>query len=203
MGIKVISISRTIGSGAEEIGRLVAAGLKFRYVDNEIIDWAAEKAGVSREVIERVERTPPLIERILQHLGNAPVESGAYLPAYGAWSTTYEGLIERVIHETATAGNVVIVAHGASIPLAGMPSALRVLVSASPGVRAKRIADSADIGIRRAEKAVRDSDRERASFLMRLYSVRHEQPTHYDLVINTDLFTTSVAADLILKAAKG
>jgi cytidylate kinase len=203
MGIKVISISRTIGSGAEEIGRSVASGLKFRYVDNEIIDWAAEKAGVSREVIERVERTPPLIERILQHLGNAPVESGAYMPAFETWSETYEGLIERVIHETATAGNVVIVAHGASIPLAKMPSALRVLVSASPEVRAKRIADGADIGIRRAEKAVRDSDRERASFLLRLYNVRHEEPTHYDLVINTDQFTTSAAAGLILKAAKG
>jgi cytidylate kinase len=202
MDIKVISISRTIGAGAEEIGRLVATDLKFRYVDNEIIDWAAQKAGVSREVIERVERTPPLIDRILQHLGNAPVEAGSYMPAFTA-SETYEGLIERVIRETATAGDVVIVAHGASIPLAGMPRALRVLVSASPEVRAKRIADGADIGIRRAEKAVRDSDRERASFLLRLYNVRHELPIHYDLVINTDHFTGSAAAALILKAAKG
>jgi len=203
MNTKVISISRTIGSGAEEIGRLVATGLKFRYVDSEIIDWAAQKAGVSREVIERVERTPPLIERILQHLGNAPVEPGAYLPAFEASSAIYEGLIERVIRETATAGNVVIVAHGASIPLAGMPSALRVLVSASPEVRAQRIADEADIGIRRAQKAVRDSDQERASFLSRIYNVRHEEPTHYDLVVNTDHFTASAAAALILKAAKG
>jgi len=203
MDCRVISISRTLGSGAEEIGRQVATSLKFRYVDSEIIDWAAEKAGVSREAIERVERTPPLIERILQHIGNAPMESGAYLPALSPASESYDAIIERVIRETAAAGNVVIVAHGASIPLAGMPGLLRVLVSASPEVRAKRIADSADIGLNRAQKAVQDSDGERASYLQRLYGVRHEAPVHYDLVINTDMFGVPAAAALITKAAKG
>lgn len=56
MDCRVISIWRTVGAGAEEIGRKVARDLGFRYVDNEIIDWAADKAGVSREAIERAER---------------------------------------------------------------------------------------------------------------------------------------------------
>ncbi len=204
MDCRVISISRTIGAGAEEIGRTVATDLGFRYVDNEIIDWAAEKAGVSREMIEKIERTPPLIERILQHLGNAPMESGAYLPpAVASSSQVYESLIEQVIRETAAKGNVVIVAHGASIPLAGTPGLLRVLVTAAPQLRAQRIADRADIGIRKAQKAVDDSDRERAEYLQRIYSVRHELPTHYDLVLNTDNISFADAARLLVTAARG
>ncbi len=199
MACRVISISRTLGAGAEEIGRKVADDLGFRYVDNEIIDWAADKAGVSRETIERVERTPRLIDRILQHLGNAPLEHGVYpLPIT---SHIYESLIEQVIRETALNGNVVIVAHGASIPLAGMAGLLRVLVTAPPPIRAHRIAGRAEIGIRKAQKAIEDSDRERGDYLQRLYGVRHEQPTHYDLVLNTEHLSVSDVARLIASAA--
>jgi cytidylate kinase len=203
MDCRVISISRTVGSGAEEIGRKLAADLGFRYVDGEIIDWAAEKAGVSRETIEKVERTPPLIDRILQHLGNAPMEHGAYLPPAVASTPIYESVFEQVIKETASRGNVIIVAHGASVPLAGTAGLLRVLVTASPPVRAQRIAERADIGIRKARKAIDDSDRERGEYLQRLYGVRHEQTTDYDMVLNTDVLTTSAAAAVILVAARG
>lgn len=76
MDCRVISISRPLAAGAEEIGHAVANELGFRYVDNEIVTWAAEKAGVSAETIESVERTPPLMDRILRYLGSAPFESG-------------------------------------------------------------------------------------------------------------------------------
>lgn len=48
-------------------------------------------------------------------------------------SPAYDKSIERVIYDTAAAGSVVIVAHGASMALAGMPSLPRVPVTASPG----------------------------------------------------------------------
>jgi hypothetical protein len=43
----VIAISRSLGAGADEIGQLTADKLGFRYVNNQIITWAAERAGVS------------------------------------------------------------------------------------------------------------------------------------------------------------
>ncbi len=63
MPCRVICISRSLGSGGEEIGRTVAKELGFRYADEEIIVRAAQKAGVSPETVAEVEHTPGLIER--------------------------------------------------------------------------------------------------------------------------------------------
>ena len=79
MGCKAVSISRTMGAGGEEVGRSVAADLGFRYVDNEIITQAAERAGVSPEVVEQNERTQPLLIRILAAIAKAPAEPEAML----------------------------------------------------------------------------------------------------------------------------
>ena len=118
-------------------------------------------------------------------------------------SPAYEGLFEQVIRETANRGNVVIVGHGASIPVAGMGGLLRVLVTASPGVRAERLASEANLKAAEARKAITDSDRQRREYLLRFYDVRRELPTHYDLVVNTDVLALPVAAQLVVSAAKG
>jgi cytidylate kinase len=201
MDCKVISISRALAAGGEEIGREVATRLGFRFIDDEIISNAAREAGVSPETIEKVERTPRLIDRILKHIGSAPLESAAYIPPPSQHSPAYETLIEQVIRQTAAQGNVVIVAHGASIPLAGTPGLLRVLITGSPQSRSARLVASLGMDGRRAKKAVEDSDRERRDYLQRFYNIRDELPTHYDIVLNTDVLSFTTAADLITAAA--
>lgn len=205
MDCRVVAISRTLGTGAEEIGQLAADKLGFRYVNNQIIYWAAERAGVSAATIEKTEHTPPLIERILQYIGTTNVETGhaAYIQPAVEPSVAYERLIERVIRETALAGNVVIVAHGASVPLAGTAGLLRVFITASPDVRAERISQAAGIKESEATKMIDRSDKERREFLQRFYEVKEELPTCYDLVINTDTLSTETAADLVVAAASG
>jgi cytidylate kinase len=203
MKCRVISISRALGAGGEEIGRDVASRLRFRFVDDEIVAGAAQKAGVSPETIERAERTPPLIDRILQLMGTSAVEPAGYVPAHVPTSPAYEALIEQVIRETASQGNVVIVAHGASIPLAGETGVLRVLVTGSPTLRATRLSKATNTDERKAKKAVDDSDRQRREYLQRFYNIRAELPTHYDLVVNTDVLELTLAADIITVAAKG
>jgi nucleotide-binding universal stress UspA family protein len=204
MNCRVIAASRTVGAGADEIGQLAADKLSFRYVNNHIIDWAAERAGVSPSTIEKAEQTPPLIDRILQYLSAAGLDPGfgAYVPPPVQQSAGYESLIERVIRETAAEGDVVIVAHGASIPLAGSPGLLRVLLTASPKMRAARLAERAGMKESDAKKAVEASDRARRDFLQRFYDLKEELPTHYDLAINTDLIAKETAADLIVEAAR-
>ena len=202
MDCNVISISRALAAGGEEIGRDVATRLGFRFVDDEIVSRAAHLAGVSPETIEKVERTPSLIDRILNHLGSIPAEGAGYLPAPTHLSPAFEEFIEQVIRQTAAQGNVVIVAHGASIPLAGTPGLLRVLITGSPETRAARLSKSPGMDERKAKKAVQDSDRERAEYLQRFYNIRDERPAHYDIVLNTDVLPFSKAAALIAAAAR-
>ena len=54
-----------------------------------------------------------------------------------------------------------------------------------------------------AKKAVASSDRDRRDYLKRFYKVTEERPTHYDLVINTDVLDVQKAADLVVMAAQG
>ncbi len=208
MTCQVITIARSLGAGGEEIGHLVARKIGFRYVDEEIIRTAAEKAGVSPDTMAQVEHTKSLITRILDFMGRTPLEPivgpvapPAYDPPLGL--PAYESLIVRVVRETAAQGKVVIVAHGAGIHLASLSGLLRVFVTASPEVRAERLARDAQLDERSVRKAVVDSDRQRREYLRRFCDVGQELATHYDLVINTDALTSSRAAELIVSAAQG
>jgi len=204
MDTSVISISRAMASGGDDIARAVASKMDFRFMDDEIIERAAEKAGVSPATIANVERTPSLIDRILKHLGSSPIETGhgAYMPVILDASETYESLIAQVIRETAQAGKVVILAHGASIALRDVPGVFRALVTGSSEVRASRLARRGNIQESAARKEIDKSDRARGEFLQRLYNVAHELPSHYDLVLNTDRISATAAADLIATAAR-
>jgi cytidylate kinase len=204
MASKAVSISRTLGAHGEEVGHAVAEALGFRYIDNEIIDGAADRAGVSPDVVAQNEKTQPLLVRILEAIAKAPVEPEMMVEQAKHpvnLTSAYEDLIEQVIVETAQQGDVVILAHGASIPLAKVPSVLRVLVTASTAVRAVRVAADQDIDAKEAEKAVKESDKERERYFERIYELDRELPTHYDLVVNTDALTPANAAQIVAQAA--
>jgi cytidylate kinase len=110
-------------------------------------------------------------------------------------------LIRDVIGEAAEEGDIVIVAHAASMALAGKEDVLRVLITASPETRARRIAEVRRIDERQAVKVIRGEDAAREEYFGRFYGVDRELPTAYDLVINTDVLSPDRAAELVLLAA--
>ena len=145
--------------------------------------------------------------RLLQEIGRGAATDSYGLAgpsALGAEGTTPDAirsLIQDAIEETAARGDVVIVSHAASHALSGREGVLRVLVTASPGTRARRLAESRGIGSKEAEKVVKDSDAARADYLRRFYGVSTEAPTHYDLLVNTDVLGIERASELVAAAA--
>jgi cytidylate kinase len=105
-----------------------------------------------------------------------------------------------VLTSIADDGSVVIVSHAASFALSGR-DVLRVLVTAPAETRAQRVSAAQNINLRAAARLVTDSDAGRADYLKRFYSVERELLTHFDLVVNTDVVTTELAADVIVAAA--
>jgi cytidylate kinase len=79
---------------------------------------------------------------------------------------------------------------------------LRVLVTASTETRIRRVAAFERIIEAEAERRIAASDRERHEYFQRFYKLQKELPTHYDLVINTDVLTTAQAVDVVLAAAQ-
>jgi len=202
---QVICISRSTGAEGEAVGRAVAQRLGFRYVDDEVIGKAAESSDLDPEFVADVERRKSLVHRILVVMGEQSPEALALLPdpdSTGRLPTDADlrGLIVEVLRSLADEGSVVIVAHAASFALAER-DVLRVLVTASDATRAERVATTKGIDTSAAAKMIKRDDDERADYIKRFYKIDRELPTHFDLIINTDVLTPERAADVVLSAA--
>jgi len=204
-GIKVVCISREVGAEGETVGRLVADRLGLQYVDEEGIARAAERGGIEHDEVAGTEQPKSRIRRVIELLTDAGTATG--VPGVEPASLraeredSYRSLIRGVIEEIASEGNAVIVAHAASMALAGTEGILRVLVTASPEERVKRLVETEGTANADAARLVRESDAARAEYFRRFYDIDQELPTHYDLVVNTDTLSLEQAAEIVVHAA--
>jgi hypothetical protein len=204
---RVVCISSEDGAGAAEAAPLIASALGFRLIDEEIVTRAAVEAGVDQEVVADVERRKSALIRLIEGLAPAaaagpvvpPESMGFGQPA----SDELRGLIRTVIEDTATSGNAVLVSHAASLALGPRDDVLRVLITASLPTRQDRLAVSLQVDSKEAGRVIKRSDAGRSDYIKRFYGVGAEQPTHYDLVINTDRIAPKDAAGLIVDAVNG
>jgi cytidylate kinase len=169
---------------------MVADALGFRYVDEEIVLAAAEKEGLDPERLSKIEHSRTGLARL-----EIDIVTG------GTLSEIERSLIREAIQQTAAAGQVVIVAHAASIALAGDERVLRVLVTASPEARARYLVQTKQLDEHDAANRIRRSDKERAAYIKRFYGVDRELPSYYDLVVSTERLSPKDSCTLVLDAA--
>ena len=163
---------------------------------------------MDKEVVADVERRKSRLLRVIEGIGTAGFPT-AYVPAAEAAaynlpaSDELRSLIRSVIEETASKGSAVIVSHAASHALSDREDVLRVMVTASPQTRERRLAAAAGIDEKEAARLIKKGDAARADYIQRFYGIGAELPTQYDLVINTDKLAPQDAARLIVQAASG
>ena len=189
MRTSVICLSHTEGAWGQEIGRLLAKRVEFRYLDDGIIGEAAHTEKLYPEAVSQAESR------------NAGRQLEVDFHRFEQTETLRE-LIRDTILATADEGNVVIVSHAASFTLADRENVLRILVTASTESRVRRLCDAEGLDEKSAAKILRDSDKGREAYLKRFYGISRELPTHYDLVVNTDRLAPEEAVETIVQAAK-
>jgi cytidylate kinase len=215
MAANVITLSVQTASGGFAVARRVAETLHYSYYDWEITSEAAARAGVTPNEVLAAEHVPSFVERMMRRLGAASavsVEAGPALneisPA--AWtaalqsltSDDYRQFVERIVLELADQGEAVIVGHAAQHTLKGRPGALRVLVHGSLERRAERLAQEQSMSPEEALQRVRDSDKERADLLRRVYHFDWLDAAMYDLCVNTDQLPEEYVAETIVAAVE-
>lgn len=206
----VVTISRQLGSGGDEIATLVAQRLGVPLLDQEVISRAAQVAGVSEEALRAAERHTSLLSRMLESLGKFGAAGGGEGVALEGLSSTmllttsadFRALLERVLREIATAGPAVILGHAAQIALRDTPGTLHVFIHAPAEFRAAYLARTEGIPLAQARREIEVSDRERARFYQSAYHVNWYDLRLYDLALDTAVLGVHRAADVITEVAR-
>jgi cytidylate kinase len=183
-----IALSRLPGSGADELGRLLAERLGYGFFGIEIVDRIARLSGIQQELVRGMdERVRGAIEAMIDGLRGRPARFS---------ESDYVRRLVRVIATLGEGGSAVIVGRGAAYVLDG-DHALRVLVVAPREERIERLAKRHDLPLAEASARLDREDAGRRQFLRRSFGVDPDDASLYDLAVNTSSFGIEGAAGLI------
>jgi len=203
----LVTIRGQLGSGAPEIGKLVADKLHADYIDREIIAQVASRLRRREEDVHAKE-TPPtgLLGRIAEALGhNLPLDAGiagSYLPVWEIPldDTRYFKALESVIRELAQSPMLVINGRGSQFILKDYFRAFHVQVVAPSELRVKRVMQDLKITQDDAKKEIIRFDNSARKFIKRYFQVEVDDSLHYDLALNTGRLSFQEAASVIISA---
>jgi cytidylate kinase len=207
----VITISRQMGSGGEQIARRVCELLHYRYFDKQLIIEAAAETGLSREqvvdysedryevrnLIARLFRPGPRqVQRV--EMRQQDTAGRVRLTAESVDEAQYVELIKAAIRAAADQGDIVIVGRGGQAILQDTPNVLHVRVIAPDGARIARLQQLEGLSVEAAQQRIARQDRATAEYLGRFFGIRWDDPSLYHLVVNTGKVGVEGAAQIIV-----
>jgi cytidylate kinase len=210
----VVTISKQAGCGGDEIALKVSRILGYAYFDKSLMVDLAKSLGVSEEDIvdfsEDDYRVQGFVEKILRR--KRPVATSIIMRSNTIVRKSLDeeevlSLIQTVINSLAKRGKAVIVGRGGQAILKDEVGVLHVRIVAPLAVRVKRIVERArpfrlEFSQEDALKLIEDSDKATAEYLRRFYNIDWEDPTMYEMVLNTGKMDLSTAAKIIASLAR-
>lgn len=186
-----VALSRLPGSGGREIAARVAEWLDYGLFDRGTL----ESLAAHDEFRER------LGEGLEAATRSAVAAEVARALAAGVGTDASLQAVFDVIATLGQRGMSVLLGRGAATLLPAQ-RALRVLVVAPAPVRSARLARERGMEPAAAEALLRSEDAERERFLRESLGVTMDDPTGYDLVINTAQLADDAAAALVVDALR-
>jgi cytidylate kinase len=202
----IVTISRMFGSGGSDIAARVAQRLGWTLLDNAVIDAVAERMGVPRSEVSKVEeRVPSLAERIATTLRMSTPEYVVPVSDASLVETTEERVVEmtkRVIQEAVQEGNAVLVGRGAQCMLADRPDALHVFCYAPFKSLVEYAIAHRGVDPANAEHEVLRMNKQREQYVKRHWGRDWKSFENYHLCLDTARLGLDKAADLVVHAAR-
>ncbi|MBI2965731.1 MAG: cytidylate kinase-like family protein [Chloroflexi bacterium] len=227
----VITIEGRTGSGAPDIGRVVAKELGLDYVDRLLLAQIAKRVGSTVEALVETERRAPtvvdrvarLIQRMLERsavagTGGDPyfgpgvevllsrpyreIEDPVVTSAHQLGEKEFVHTTAEVIRDLAEVGNVVILSRGGGAILRDKPGVLRVGLVANFDDRVRRIMLREHLDLDHARTFVEQSDKAQHKYFQDAYNTSPIDPFLYHVMWNTSEVGVEYAAQIIVEMAR-
>ena len=184
--MSLITISYSTGTDGQRIARRVAKDLNLELYDDQKIQEMVVSLGIRTEDIKDLdEKEPGFFDRLLSR------KPDIYLKC-----------LDSAVYSVAQKGDGVIVGHGSQTLLQDFGCALHVLINNKTENRIKNLLEQEGMRRDAAVKVIRKSDSALKGFFRFAYQREWDDPTIYDMVINTEKMGSDTAAGLIVEAAR-
>jgi cytidylate kinase len=211
----VITISRQVGCGRQQIVGRVCDFLEYSYFDKRLLIREATEAGLTEDEIVDFSEDNYKTKNLIQHLFMPGPRMVSRTPIRVRDETGIEKklirhldesdcilMISRVIKSAHQRGNIVIVGRGAQVILKDQPDVLHVRLIAPMRVRVKRVQERENWTEKEAQQYIQERDQAIAEYMERFFRVAWDDPSLYHFTINTELCGLEGTADFIIDAVK-
>jgi cytidylate kinase len=186
--IKVLTIEREYGSGANEIARKVAEHMGWKLWDQLLTSEIARRMACDSLHVERhEERRDPLYYRLFKSFLRGSFEGSLNAPNLKmADADSIRAVTEKVVTAAAKEGNCVIVGRGSAYYLHDRPDAFHVFVYASFEEKVRRLQEigkSEQEAVQLAETV----DLDRAAFIKQYFGVEWPSRQYFHVMINSSM----------------
>lgn len=203
----VITLSRQLESGGDEVARLLCEKLGYQYFDKNAMVEAGQEIGLAAGVIQNAVDFKPTSKGLLERwFGSTPRLTGGD-PSSWTFSALNDALqdltianLVDIINAGYKRGNVVIVGRGGMAALQDKPDVLHVRIQAPLALRVRRLQEHEQLTQDEAQKRIRERDLSDMEWIKRYFGLDSHDPQLFDLVINTAKYTPTDAVDLIIRA---
>ena len=181
----IITIGRECGSGGRHIGKKLAEELGIKCYDKELLDQAAKKSGLCRELFETHDEKPT--SSFLYSLVMDAYSVGYANSAYMDMPLNHKIFLAQfdTIKNIAEEESCVIIGRCADYALADFPNIVTVFITADDDVKIKTLMERHQINEAKAKDVMVKTDKKRASYYNYYSSKRWGDSKSYDLCINS------------------
>ena len=189
----IITIDRQFGSGGHELGEKLANRLNIPFYDSALLSEAAQRCGITRDMIEQLDEQPTNSFLYSLAAGTYGFNGDMHLPLNNQVFLA----MSQAIREIADKGSCVIVGRCAEYVLAEREDLIRVFVHGDKDNRVARVMEKCNLKEREATALMQKTDKKRASYHNFYSDNKRGSTASYDLMINSAAFGIDAAVDML------
>jgi cytidylate kinase len=195
----VVTISRQFGAGGLTLGRMISKKLGYALFDNEILQLVAEKANVSTEWVESMEKNAGKpFQKIVAGLVSKSLVDRVIAKEYGYIDEEiYVDALRTIITKIADEGNAVIVGRGGQYVLKDRKDVVHTLLIGEKDRRVEFIEKKYKLSYKQASNLVDSEEKRRGNLYRKFGREDYDQPQLYHMVLNMGRIDLETARDLI------